>query len=484
MYELLKILIVEDLPEDADLIMRQLKKDKQSYSFFNVSTADEFKTALRDFAPHVVLSDHTLPQFSSWEALRLARQHDPHLPFILVTGTVSEEFAVEILHAGADDYILKSSLTRLSKAIGNALQRRKSERENQRMVEELKKSEERLAAFMNNSPAMQWIIDPGGRFLFANRALLSRMNISPETAEDITSLIPLEVRSRIEHIVQTVKATRTPVESIEKFIGTDGKPIYLLLCKFPMLNDHVGGIAIDITAQKLAEEKLLAINEEMNTFIYKASHDLKGPLSSIMGLAALVKAELADHKTAKYIEMISESTQKLDKILLGLIEVMSARRHESRYEPVDLRELITEVMRSLEFMPGFSRMNFNLDINTRGTLYSDRSSLTSIFQNMIENAVKYQDHSAPRSLLDIRIDQADRGIRIEFSDNGVGISNDIRDRIFDMFFRGNDDSKGSGLGLYIVKNTVEKLGGTISLENGKPKGTTFVIWLPGSTTHA
>jgi signal transduction histidine kinase len=66
----------------------------------------------------------------------------------------------------------------------------------------------------------------------------------------------------------------------------------------------------------------------------------------------------------------------------------------------------------------------------------------------------------------------------------VGISNDIRDRIFDMFFRGNDDSKGSGLGLYIVKNTVEKLGGTISLENGKPKGTTFVIWLPGSTTHA
>lgn len=480
MHEPLNILIVEDTPEDAELVIRQLKKDGLHFSFTNVTTASEFIFALETFSPHVVLSDHTLPQFNSWEALRIAREYDRHIPFILVTGTVSEEFAVDILHAGADDYILKSSLTRLSNAIQNALQRRKGEKEYLRMVEELRRSEDRLAAFMNNSPAMQWIKDESGRYVFVNRFLLSRMNLDPGRLNELPAMLDRQVVKRLEEIDRHVRDTGRPVEMIENFRGKDGKPHYLLMSEFPMPNDHLGGIAFDVTAQKLAEEKLRMINEELNTFIYKASHDLKGPLSSIMGLANLVKTELTDPQAVKYIEMIAESTQKLDKILLGLIEVMSAKRYEAKSDLIDFNQVIGEVLRSLEFMPGFNRIRFQVEVMLEKDFFSDRSSLTSIFQNLIENAVKYQDKREPEPYLHIRIQDERNGVRIQCSDNGLGISKEIRGKVFDMFFRGSEDSKGSGLGLYIIRNSIEKLGGTIVLEDEYVKGCCFSLWLPCS----
>ncbi len=117
MNQAMKIVMLEDLEEDAGLIDRVLKKEKFSYTRVRVDTRDEFIDALEKFGPDLVLSDHSLPQFNSIEALQICKQQRPDIPFILVTGAVSEEFAVNCLKQGADDYVLKSNLSRLPLAI-------------------------------------------------------------------------------------------------------------------------------------------------------------------------------------------------------------------------------------------------------------------------------------------------------------------------------------------------------------------------------
>lgn len=126
----LKILLLEDVEQDADLIARQLKRDKLSFVTERVDTQSEYVEALNRFKPDVILSDHALPQFNSMAALEIAQAKCPDVPFILVTGAVSEEFAVNCIKSGADDYILKTNLTRLPSAIRSSLEKRQLENEN------------------------------------------------------------------------------------------------------------------------------------------------------------------------------------------------------------------------------------------------------------------------------------------------------------------------------------------------------------------
>jgi len=121
----IKILMLEDMEEDAGLIDEVLQAEKIVFSRVRVDTREEFTDALKKFRPDVVLSDHSLPSFNSIEALKICHENGLNLPFILVTGTVSEEFAVNCLKRGADDYVLKSNLTRLPMAIRYALRRRR-----------------------------------------------------------------------------------------------------------------------------------------------------------------------------------------------------------------------------------------------------------------------------------------------------------------------------------------------------------------------
>src|SRR5258706_282843 len=125
----LKILILEDSASDAELIQRKLKKEKKNCVFQVAMNKENFLKALERFAPDVILSDNSLPQFNAVEALRLTRQRFQHIPFILVTGTVSEEYAADIIRSGADDYILKDRMARLPSAIEAALKKRRAEKE-------------------------------------------------------------------------------------------------------------------------------------------------------------------------------------------------------------------------------------------------------------------------------------------------------------------------------------------------------------------
>ena len=151
MSDKIKILHLEDFLYDSELVDRELEKSGITFEKKLVDTPEQFISALKEFRPDVILSDHSLPAFNSMEALRLARKHIPYIPFILVTATVSEEFAVAVMKQGADDYILKDRLKRLPGALTNVLDKYKLDHEHKRVVtqsladEELLKETEKLA---------------------------------------------------------------------------------------------------------------------------------------------------------------------------------------------------------------------------------------------------------------------------------------------------------------------------------------------------
>jgi signal transduction histidine kinase len=368
MKEILRILMLEDIPDDAGLIERTLVKQKVSFVGKRVDSKDEFIDELNSFKPDVILSDHVLPQFNSLEALSICQQANLNIPFILVTGTVSEEFAVNCLKQGADDYVLKSNLVRLPSAIQNALR--------QRSLELHRRDDERQLRKQN--------------------------------------------------------------------------------------------------------EELTKINKELDSFVYSVSHNLRAPLMSLLGLLKLVEIESDNHETdlKPYFAMMNHSIGKLDDTLKEILDYSKNARTEVKKQKIDLHRLIEESFEKLMYLPGSDFISKTVHIDSSADLWQDQSRLAVIINNLTSNAIKYRDELKNNCIIDVRCHIDQQKVTLIFRDNGIGISLELLSKVFDMFFRATERSEGAGLGLYIVKETVEKLNGSISVDSRPGESTVFKLILP------
>ncbi|MEM6262554.1 MAG: PAS domain S-box protein [Bacteroidota bacterium] len=247
-----------------------------------------------------------------------------------------------------------------------------------------------------------------------------------------------------------------------------------------------GSIAIitDITDRKKAELQLRQTNAELDSFVYKASHDLKGPLASIIGVVNIAKDRIRDPESLTFFDLILKSASKLDNILMELIDV--TRMNKAKIEPaeVNIHKLVEEILQSLQHNPEREKVEVNVDISPSLTLSTDIKLIRSILQNLIVNSINYRDPAKATSKVQIRGEVLPSGVQIEVSDNGKGIPERLKSRIFEMFFRGDTTSKGTGLGLYIVKNSVNRLGGKLSFTSEEGVGTTFVLQLSAFDPHS
>ena len=216
-------------------------------------------------------------------------------------------------------------------------------------------------------------------------------------------------------------------------------------------------------------------NQQLDAFVYKASHDIKGPLKSIMGLAKLGLVDIKDEHAHEYFKHIEKSTLRLDILLQDLLQVSKIKNVVIESRLIDFNKIIQEVKDGFENIDSFSDFYIDVQIKQDRDFYSDEKMIYSIFQNLIENAFNYRDHKKRRSSLYIRIEVDKQKSLIEFADNGLGIDKGLKDKVFDMFFRASEISGGTGLGLYLVKMAVNKIGGRIQVETEITKGTTFTI---------
>jgi signal transduction histidine kinase len=227
-----------------------------------------------------------------------------------------------------------------------------------------------------------------------------------------------------------------------------------------------------------SNEQLTKTNAELDRFVYSTSHDLRAPLTSLMGLINIADRTTDPQETRKYFNMMKDRVHSLDKFIKDITDYSRNNRLEISREKVKLSELAYEVWESLKFTPEAEKIVFQIDIPDNVTVESDKNRLKVIMSNLISNAIRYHDERKEQQYIRLRVQVHGRVFYLKVEDNGQGIAPEYHNKIFDMFYRANEQSKGSGLGLYIVKEALMKLSGSIHLESAPGVGSVFTVKLP------
>jgi signal transduction histidine kinase len=241
-------------------------------------------------------------------------------------------------------------------------------------------------------------------------------------------------------------------------------------------------VKLNLTAEnelKKKESDLKKTNQELDRFVYSASHDLKSPLSSVKGLANLMKYETKNVNLLEYINKIDKRVIDLERFIEDIIHHSRNSRIAVTYDKINLDNLVEEICEQLKYMDEATKIEIrkNIEINE---IKSDKSRLSVILSNLVANSIKYSDQDKEQMWVEIHSFKQNGFNIIKVKDNGIGIDQDHHENIYQMFYRAHENSEGSGLGLYIVKEMVEKIGGDISFTSEFGAGTTFSIKLPDS----
>lgn len=297
-----------------------------------------------------------------------------------------------------------------------------------------------------------------------------------------TTTHPDDVEASVRHAQDLVNGKYDSYSLEKRYIHKSGRVLWVYLTAtiardqkgFPK---HIISVVQDITARKKAEEDLVYKNNELDTFVYRASHDLKGPVASLMGLHNIVKSEFEGNETAmRYFDHYNSNVIRLNNILQNLINLAKIKEMETHTKPVNIGLVIDDCLALLSNLPGFEKIRVLKQVSLTSDISTDPGLIQTIVLNLIENAIKYSRELSPE--IKIVASHEAKILKLEVEDNGLGIEENYQSKIFDMFFRGTDHSSGSGLGLYIVKNAVDKLKGTIQLESKPGKGSRFSIYIP------
>lgn len=237
------------------------------------------------------------------------------------------------------------------------------------------------------------------------------------------------------------------------------------------------GTVQDITDRKSIEEELTTRNAELTNFVYKVSHDLRSPLLSVFGLITLIKNNRLDEDTGKYLALIEERVHRLDAFIMDILSHSKNLYTEIQVEKIEFKKIIESAFDGLSYLNNYTQIKRHIHV-AKKDFYSDPQRLKNIFRNLIANSIQYMHPSRKNAFVNVDVSVSERYASIVIEDNGLGIDKPVVPKIFDMFYRGIEISKGSGIGLYIVKQAVEKLGGSISVESEVSAGSKFFITLP------
>lgn len=365
----IKILMLEDNTDDVTIIERALKKGKLSFVTLQVEKREEYRDAILSFKPDVVLSDHALPGFNSREALQICRTELGDTPFILVSGTASDEFAASCIREGADDYISKSDMTSLPASIRTAIKKRKLEKLRRNAIKDLRN----------------------------------------------------ELR------------------------------------------------------------KLELINKQLDNYAYTLSHTLLGPLTTVRGLLNLAEQthDLASLRSLH--TMMKDSVAKVDSVVVKMLDQARYAHTDPQPNKIEWVALIDEVLRNLAYLDPEDSVSKVMHLETAVEFFSDRERVASVLSHVIANTLAHRNRAKHhQSITSIEVFTSREAAVIEVKDNGPGIQAEYLSRVFEMFFKVDTSYSGPGLGLFLAKEVVTKLCGTIDLSSRPNIGTTVRIELPNS----
>jgi PAS domain S-box-containing protein len=513
----LRILILEDVPTDAELMEQELHKAGMAFISKRVETREDFFEAIKDSAPDLILADCFLPSFDGLSALAIAQEQCPDVPFIFVTGAIGEDFAIETFKRGGTDYVLKQRLPRLVPAVSRALREAEERVQRKRTEEALWASAREWRTTFDAINDVVILMDLEGKILRCNKAMvkLLKKQFSEIIDHNCCELIhgapepitgcPL-VRMRETHRRESLN-----MPAGVRWFNVTVDPL------FDQNERIIGAVHImsDITESKRAEEALKKTmgdlersNRELEQFAYVASHDLQEPLRMVASYTQLLAKRYQDKLDADANEFIGyavDGANRMQKMINDLLSYSRVGTRDKPFEAVDCTAIFSQSLNNLEM--AIEEAGAMITHDPLPTVMGDESQLVQLFQNLIDNAIKFRGKETPhihisathesrktmddgRETIDqlrtarlsspkSQLSELKEGWVFSVRDKGIGIDPQDKERIFTIFQRlhGRDYS-GTGIGLSICKRIIERHGGRIWVESEPEKGSTFYFTIP------
>jgi len=478
----LRLLIIEDSDDDAQLLLLDLRRGGYEPSFLRVETREAMEKALEAQEWDIVISDYVMPTFSGLEALRVLKESGLDLPFIVLSGNIGEDIAVEAMKSGAHDYIIKGNLARLAPAVERELRDSEVRRARARAEEE----RARLATAVEEVAEAVVITDARGIIQYVNPAF-----------EKITGYAREEAVGGNMHLLDGGNHNESFFQSLRETLSRDGVwngrvsnkkkdgTLYEEEWTISPIKNPSGevvnyvSVKRDIT-EKLRLESIAQAVDTMNNIGYIFSgvrHEIGNPISSVaMALNVLkMKIDVYDKENiARYIDRALDEIVKVEYLLHSLKNYNLYENPEPR--PIAMKDFATKLCALMR--EDFTKRGIVIDaiVEPEGTrAYADPRALQQVLLNVFANAADALD-GRPCPKIVLRISETKGKVGITIEDNGCGITEENLERIFKPFY--TSKARGTGLGLVIVRKMLSQMHGTVSVTSRPGQGTAVEILIP------
>jgi PAS domain S-box-containing protein len=487
----LRLLILEDLPTDAELTERELRKAGIRFTSVRVMTREGFIGALEGDCFDLILADYNLPSFDGVAALGLVREKCPYVPFIIVSGRIGEETAIEALKAGAIDYVLKDNLVRLVPSIRRALRESADQRR-------LRESEKKFRSIFEESKDVIVIMDAEGRLLDINPAGSELFGYEKEEllALDVGRDLYCDAAARASFLL-TLYGAGSVREYDVRMKRRDGETLHVLKSASVIRNEQgeiVGyqGVIHDLTERKRLEQQLLQSQkmESIGLLAGGVAHDFNNLLTAILGYGHMIQERHAsgNESLRTFIGQVISAANRATELTRNLLTF--SRKQIIDPKPILVNEMIIDVTKLLTRIIGEDIELSTSLVSRHLTVMADSGQIGQVLINLATNARDAMPGGGRLHITTRLAELSDEAARpldldngggyalIAVADTGTGIEEQTRQRIFEPFFTTKETGKGTGLGLAITYGIVKQHSGTITVESEPGRGTTFYIYLP------
>jgi PAS domain S-box-containing protein len=498
----LRVLMVEDSATDAHLVIRELRRTGRSIEFQRVEDAGAMRAALESKSWDVVISDWSMPKFTAAAALGILKEKGLDLPFIIVSGTIGEEAAVEAMRAGAHDYVLKDRLARLTPAVERELRESEARRGSRRTKAALRASEARFAKLAESGIISIVVGDLTGNAIEANDAFLRMVGYS---REDLRAgkvrwrdLAPVDWQTESDDAFEQLKAHGATIPYEKEYIRKDGSRVSVLVGVAQVDESHWIAFMADLSGQKQTERALRQTEEQLRQaqkmeavgrLAGGVAHDFNNVLSVILSYSEMMLGDLEPGDAMREdIEEIRNAGRRAADLTRQLL--MFSRQQVLETKVVDLNDVLSGMDKMLQRILGEDVEMVSLAAPSLGRVRVDPSSLEHVIMNLVVNARDAMPTGGKLTMetanvvLDWVYAQQHVGVKagphvmLAVSDTGIGMDKATMARIFEPFFTTKAKDKGTGLGLSTVFGIVQQSAGSVWVYSEPGKGTTFKVYLP------
>ncbi|MEN7547469.1 PAS domain-containing sensor histidine kinase [Rapidithrix thailandica] len=358
--------------------------------------------------------------------------------------------------------------------------------------QKIKAAHTNLKTIINNTEDAIWSIDRQFRVIIANETfskLFEKYFQRPVHPGDrIIDIISDSIKDLwLDRYAMALDGKKFEVKENYTLQGR----VYYFLTNFNPIIDEKGNVlgccmySKDITEIHTAQEalkehnqQLLQANEQLDRFVYSVSHDLRAPIASSLGLIELANLSTEMDELRELLELQKKNLQKMDNFISDIVEYARNARQELKIQEISFEQTIQQLLEQLSHMQGVKQIDKKIEIHQHGPFFSDQNRLNIIISNLLSNAFKYFNPYEEAPFVKVKVFTSPQHAKLEISDNGIGISEKHLNKIFDMFYRASNACSGTGIGLYILKEALQKLNGTIQVESEVGFGTTFEVQIP------